>query len=150
LLLQEFRRRGVSPAQALSMAKRHFEGAKPELSLTACNTSVSLVISSMSIGARMEACLHCSFGVHTPYHHENLLSIGGAYPSIRHYENISIHTLQSVNVDCKSRYKLFFHCIQYFTDIDLRQSSFPSSGDEFRMTACLTEDTPLQCVTYER
>lgn len=38
--LQKFRqKRGVSPAQALSMAKRHFVGAKPELSLTACNLS---------------------------------------------------------------------------------------------------------------
>ena len=43
---------GILPAQALSMANRHLEGAKPELSLTTCNTSVSLVISPMSIGAR--------------------------------------------------------------------------------------------------
>ena len=38
-LLQGFRRRAVSSARALSMAKRHFEGAKPEVWLSACSVS---------------------------------------------------------------------------------------------------------------
>jgi hypothetical protein len=36
-LLEKSRRRGVLLAKALSMAKRHVEGAKPEVPWTACN-----------------------------------------------------------------------------------------------------------------